>query len=240
MHRKLLVSDVDGTLLGDDEALARFVRWYESRVDQIALVYSSGRFCESIVDSIEQTALPAPTAIIGGVGTEIYGYPHATPVRGWQEQFERWDAGAVCRVAARHSCLEPQPEEFQSTYKRSYFAYDAPASFLGELEQELLGAGVSAQIVYSSNRDLDVLPLPANKGTAIVFLAAHWKVPAERTLVSGDSANDLAMFQQGFWGIVVGNAHRALKELSDANVYQARAEFADGVVEGLDYWLGRI
>ena len=46
------------------------------------------------------------------------------------------------------------------------------------------------------------------------------------------------MFEQGFRGIVVGNAHPELKALNGSDIYQAEGEFAWGVLEGLEHWLG--
>ena len=56
-------------------------------------------------------------------------------------------------------------------------------------------------------------------------------------IVSGDTANDLMMFLQGFRGIVVANAHRELKELSGEKVYVSPYAYAEGVLDGLRYWL---
>jgi hypothetical protein len=47
------------------------------------------------------------------------------------------------------------------------------------------------------------------------------------------------MFQQGFRGVVVANAHEELQNLSDANVYQSPESFARGVLDGVDYWTNR-
>src|SRR5690606_25882668 len=68
----LIVSDLDGTLLGDDGALRCFAAWYDERRADFRLVYSSGRFLDSVRQSIAETYLPEPDAVICGVGTEIY------------------------------------------------------------------------------------------------------------------------------------------------------------------------
>jgi mannosylfructose-6-phosphate phosphatase len=62
--------------------------------------------------------------------------------------------------------------------------------------------------------------------------------PRERVIVSGDSANDLSMFKQGFPGIVVGNGHPELKDLRGESIFQATLPQAGGVLQGLQYWLG--
>ena len=50
----LIVSDVDGTLLGDDRALREFTDWLAPRRAQFRLAYNSGRFPDSIRQSIER------------------------------------------------------------------------------------------------------------------------------------------------------------------------------------------
>jgi hydroxymethylpyrimidine pyrophosphatase-like HAD family hydrolase len=50
----LLICDLDGTLLGDSRALDEFVAWYELAQVHFRLVYSSGRFIDSVRISIDQ------------------------------------------------------------------------------------------------------------------------------------------------------------------------------------------
>jgi mannosylfructose-6-phosphate phosphatase len=238
--RSLLVSDLDGTLLGSDAGLTKFVQWYEPRRERLWLVYSSGRFADSIVESIATTALPTPRAIIGGVGTEIrltaeQGLGSKT-LDSWPQSWAPWNAESIRAAISIHKELTPQADEFQSSHKLSFFGYDLSPEFLELLQAQLASLGHRANLVYSSARDLDILPAKVDKGTAAVYLAGHWKIPAERVFVSGDSANDAAMFGHGFRGIVVGNGHSELQALTDPAVYKALGQYAYGVLEGLEYW----
>ena len=238
--RSLIVSDVDGTLLGDDDALDRFCQWLAPRRDGFSLVYSSGRFFNSIVESVRTTALPVPDAVIGGVGTDIRLWSDATghPLESWSRQFLRWDAAKISRILQSFDWLQLQPAEFLSEFKLSYFARDVTSPMFDRLRRTLTESGFEVEIVYSSNRDLDILPAGANKGTAAGFLASHWGVAARQVHVAGDSGNDLAMFSQDFRGIVVGNAHPELKALNAESVYHSAFGYADGVRDGLEYWSG--
>ncbi len=237
--RDLLISDVDGTLLGGDGALGEFARWYEPRRERLALVYNSGRFVDSLRESIAATELPEPAALIGGVGTQIRCYASRRPIGNWPPADGGWQPAVICSVLAQYPELELQPAELLSDYKISYFAHGAPSELIEELRQRLEAAGCRVELVYSSDRDLDVLPVGVHKGSAAAYLAAHWGFHKDRVLVSGDSANDLAMFTGGFRGIVVGNAHAELKRLDSGRVYQASRPYAGGVLEGLNHWLDR-
>lgn len=233
----LLVSDLDGTLLGDERALVEFIGWYDRGKNHLRLVYSSGRFPESVRDSIDTHGLPEPDAIIGGVGTEIHDLTARRRLIGWPPISYRWNPLIVRTTCALHEQLQEQPQHLLSHYKVSFYGYDLDESFLGHLAHELATAGQDVALVYSSNRDLDILPSDTNKGTAAAFLAERWRIEREQVIVAGDSGNDLEMFCQGFRGIVVGNAQPELKSLVDPGVYQAAGHYATGVVEGLEHWL---
>lgn len=236
----LFVSDIDHTLLGDDAALDQFAKWYHEHRDSLRLAYNSGRFRPSVEHSIAETALPSPDAIVGGVGTEIYLSAEKHNLSGWPATGESWNLDVIWSVLRTHKELDPQPEEFQSRYKASCFGDDLPSEFIELLGEQLHALGQEVEIVYSSQLHLDVLPRDTNKGGATARLAAHWDIPPERVLVAGDSGNDLAMFQQGFLGIVVGNGHAELKALCGERVFVAERHHAAGVLEGLEYWLGRM
>jgi len=237
----LIVSDLDGTLLGDDTALLRFVAWYDEMRPTFRLAYSSGRFYDSIRESIAETNLPEPDAVICGVGTEIYAGDSDEPLPGWPQVIaENWNAVLIRKICAQFGEMEPQPDKFQSHYKLSYYAHYLTESCLARLRQALDAAGQKASVVYSSHRDLDVLPARTHKGAAAAFLADHWSISRRRVIVAGDSGNDAAMFHEGFRGIVVGNAKPELRALNAPNIYHAAASYAAGVVEGLDHWNRRV
>jgi len=242
MHQRcILFTDLDGTILGDDQAVVRFATWYSAQSDCLAIVYNSGRFFHSVAESIKSTDLPDPHAVIGGVGTDISLYPSGEFIEQWHQVLRKnWDHRRVRQLLLSVPELELQPEQFQSPYKVSCYLYNADGDQLRNIEARLRKSSLDVSIIYSSKRDLDVLPARADRGTASAFLASIWEIDTDRVMVSGDSGNDLALFQQGFRGIVVGNAHEELKSLDGGNVYHAQGTYADGVIEGLEYWLKKI
>lgn len=233
----LIVSDIDGTLLGDDEALRKFAAWIAARAASIRLAYASGRFFESVRESINTTPLPMPDAVLGGVGTDIRFCPSGTEFTAWHHQIGvNWDAERVRRALSSVDGVRLQPAEHQSLYKVSFYAEDLGPAELEQIHSRLREVGIDASVIYSSSRDLDILPASANKGTAAAFLARTWNIAHDNVIVCGDSGNDQSMFDQGFRGIVVSNAMDELKQLNGKNVYHAQQPFAAGVLEGLEHF----
>jgi mannosylfructose-6-phosphate phosphatase len=236
----LLISDLDGTLLGDDAALQRFVAWHRGQRHRLRLVYNSGRLFDSIQRSVQEFGLPEPDAVIGGVGTEVREFPSGRVINAWPECARNgWQPDPILGLITAMPGIELQPADNLTHYKLSFFYRDASSQQLDDLLATLHQAGHAVEIIYSSRRDLDILPRGVNKGTAAAFLAQCWQIPSQRVMVSGDTGNDLAMFGLGFRGIVVGNAHDELRQLSSPDVYQARQSYAAGVLEGLEYWLSQ-
>jgi hypothetical protein len=233
--RRILVTDLDGTLLGDDRALERFADWYATRRDGCRLVYATGRSHESLDGLIVETRLPDPDAMIVSVGTELYD-SDGNPWPGWSERFAAWDADRARRALATIHWLDPQPAAAQTRMKASYNARGLRPADLGFLREALRAAGIEATFVYSSSLYLDVLPPGSGKGEGALVVARAWGSPAADVLVFGDSGNDLQLFQRGFLGTIVANALPELTAGVGPETYRSPYPFADGVLDGIRHW----
>lgn len=232
----LFCSDLDGTLLGRPEAASRFRQLWDSLGDdRPVLLYSTGRLVEDGRRVVGEGGLPEPDYFTGGVGTTIHDADGV--MNGFSEVLdEGWDRAAAVEVVRSFPGIDEQPPEQQHEWKSSWFWHDAGEEDLDRLRRALSEAGVSAQVIYSSARDLDVLPQAANKGNALQWLCRQLGVSLDQVVVAGDTGNDASMFQvPGVRGIMPGNAEPELREAA-AGAYAAGGECAAGVIEGLIHY----
>lgn len=236
----LLVSDLDNTLVGDHEALLVLNQSLKGHRQKLFLVYATGRSYPSARELQSEQGLIEPDFWITGVGSEIYccGVLDLQWAKRIAEGWERAHAGSI---AQKFQQLLPQPKSEQNAYKISYFLDPrAPSHLLTDLQAALTDAGLDAQVIFSSNRDVDILPAKANKGCAVIYLRDQLHMPAENTLVCGDSGNDISLFEQSTLGLIVGNAQLELldwhRNHGKPGHYLAQKPYAWGILEGLAYF----
>lgn len=234
----LFCSDLDGTLIGNAEATRRFRAAWEALSPEARplLVYSSGRLLSDLRRFVDEGLLPAGDFWIGGVGTEVFDVRAGRMLEEFGEYLGvGWKLDAAREVVARTHGVRPQPAEFQTPFKSSWYWDNASAEQIRELKRQLAEAGVAARVVYSSSRDLDIIPRNATKGGSLDWLTKRLSVPLDQVLVAGDTGNDASMFRlPGVRGIIVENAFPELYEATvDIPVFSSRRILADGVLDGL-------
>jgi sucrose-phosphate synthase len=168
--QKLLVTDLDGTLIGDETALTRFRAAWPTLSADYYLVYASGRPYRSIRQVMAEQILPEPDAIISGVGSEIYDAAgHRWP--GWNTRHATWSGELVRASLAHFTRLRLQDDDSQTPLKVSYRIDDLTPKEEAAIRRALEDAGLETTFIYSHGSYLDILPPGAGKGLAARFLA---------------------------------------------------------------------
>jgi sucrose-6F-phosphate phosphohydrolase len=180
------------------------------------------------------------------VGTEIYLPPLTSashPLAAWREMLlAEYSRDQAVSFLAGIEGLVMQPDVFNTELKTSCFLDGCPDpdGAATEIRGRVEPHADRYQVVWSSGRDLDILPASSGKGKAIRFLVEQCGLDAGRLVVAGDTGNDAAMFEQFDKGVVVANAKPELiafaKSLADSRVYQAKQPYAAGVEEGLEHF----
>jgi len=231
----LFVSDVDDTLLGDETALENLARKLSGHRQSIVIAYNSSRPCASVRTSLAtHPGIPEPDYIIGALGTEIEDARSRQLDLDYSQRLKvDWDRDSIAKMMHELG-FQPHRDEYQTPYKASYNVSNMAdyQIVLDHLDEK----NIRVNVIYSGGVNLDLIPKNADKGLAVVDLRQLLNLPSERVVVAGDSGNDVDMFLHNFKGIVVGNADEDLKTLSGTNIYQAKADYADGVLEGLHFW----
>jgi sucrose-6F-phosphate phosphohydrolase len=239
-----LVTDIDGTLIGEETStrelrglLLEERRALEAVGARQRWVIATGRSIKSAREVLLETGFELADfdAFVTSVGAELYLPGEATPCSTYQA---RLGAGgfrrdAVLEALAACDFLSLQTDEEQAPYKVSYLMPDEPAH-RERLYAALGGLPFACETIISHDQYLDIGPRPGGKGAAVAHLIERWGLSAPRTIAAGDSRNDTNMLDRHWPAIVVGNGWKELDFLrARPNVYFAAEKHAAGVLEGL-------
>ncbi|BFM40812.1 sucrose-phosphate phosphatase [Synechocystis sp. LKSZ1] len=236
----LLISDLDHTWVGDPRAQQRLQAYLQARRREVCLVYATGRSYASARHLQAEVGLLEPDYWITAVGSEIYGPQGLDSI--WAKHLSiGWQRQAIVDLATQMTGLRPQPSQEQNPWKISFYL-DSPAlvPVLQDLQHQLEQARLQAQIIFSSGRDVDLLPRNGNKGNASQYLRKQLGFSPQQTLVCGDSGNDISLFTGEAYGVIVNNAQAELLHWyhrhGQTHHYYAQASHAAGILEALAYF----
>jgi sucrose-phosphate synthase len=234
---RLIVTDLDNTLTGDDESLAEFVHLIREN-DHVGFGVATGRRLDSALALIEELGLPRPDLIDTDVGTQLHYGEDLTLDHSWQKSIGyAWKPDEIRAVLDDLPGFFPQDEEKQSDFKISYEIDMEKAPTTTAIKRTLREAGLRAKIVLSLGMYLDVIPVRGGSGLSMRHVLWKWGFAPEHVLVAGDSGNDAGMLLGRTLGVVVANHSKELNRLrNQPRVYFANAAHAAGILEGIQYY----
>ncbi|WP_375457703.1 HAD family hydrolase [uncultured Enterovirga sp.] len=256
---RLVVSDVDGTLVQPDKSLAPSTVAAANRLRSagIPLAIVSARPPRGIAWIADELGLAFTAGFNGGTVVRRDGTlleSHLVPadaartaldllvrhgIDAWLFTETEW---LVVNPTGSHVPHERMTVRFDERVVESFEPYiaqagkitgvtdDAPRLAAVEAElQALLGQTASAK--RSQSYYLDVTNQAANKGNAVRLIARHAGVDPSEVAVLGDMANDLPMFDVAGFSIAMGNASAEVKARASA---VTDANDADGWARAVD------
>lgn len=234
---RLLISDIDNTLLGDSEALSQLTGHIDDH-NSLGFGVATGRHLDSALKVLREHGVPTPDVLITSVGSEIYYGRQMQPDSQWQRHIDyRWERERLQQALDGIPGLRLQPRDNQGRHKLSYFIDPDKAPPIRELTRHMRRHNLSANLIYSHQAYLDLLPIRASKGQAVRYLGAKWGIAPHHMLVAGDSGNDIEMLRGETLGVVVGNYSPELRHLrGEPKIYFAQGHYAHGILEGLEHY----
>jgi sucrose-phosphate synthase len=235
---RLIISDIDNTLIGDAPGLNRLINLLQESYRNIGFGIATGRRIESALSILKKSKIPMPDIFLTAVGSEIHYGASLVEDRTWKHHLNYfWQPEMVKNVLGELPGLLLQKETEQRKYKISYNLDPKKAPKKSAIIRFLRRHKLRVKVIHSHNKYLDILPIRASKGLAVRYLAIKWGLPLERILVAGDSGNDEEMLSGNVLGVVVGNYSSELKRLyGKPRIYFAENAYANGIIEGIQHY----
>jgi len=238
---KLIVSDMDGTLLNSKHELdPSFFEIYEKlKTRNIQFIAASGRQYFSIADKFksildEITIIAENGSFVKKNGTEVLVKAIDISLLQNVIQYARNIPDTYIVLCGKNGAyIEQDNELFINYFKEFYNKYSLVNDLLKDANDDYFkialynpkGAEINIypyfdefktnlQVKISSEYWVDIMQLQVNKGNAIEFIQKQNNISKEETLVFGDYLNDLEMFYQAGTSIAMQNAHPELKKIA--------------------------
>ncbi|HUV94315.1 MAG TPA: Cof-type HAD-IIB family hydrolase [Anaerolineae bacterium] len=260
MPYKLIALDLDGTVLRENLTMsARVHRALRSAAERgVQLTLASGRGYPSMRRWVEELRITVPVICYqGAVVTDpltrrclrqrtfpltliqeladlarrhdltltLYAddQVYVKDKRHADDFYEKW-FGLPCHVVDDLALALPT-----EPFKCIYIATEAELDRLRpDFERQFAGR---LRVMRSHRFFLEGLPLGADKGTALAWVAERLGISREETMAIGDSGNDAGMIAWAGLGVAMGNASAEAKSVAD---YVAPSVDDDGLAQAIE------
>ncbi len=257
MRYRLLVTDVDGTLLPPDRRLLPSVREavHAAQARGARVCLATGRMWRSVRPYVEAVGADSPVVLYNGA--VVYDFQggrvlerHALDREGVRRALEVLREFPEVRphlFADEQVYVDRQDEQSRAYLERDGITAEEVGDLLAHLPPEpvkvlVVGppdrlASVDAELarrapqvrrVFSERNFLELLPPGVSKGSALRTVCAAVGVGPEEAVAVGDNPNDLEMLEAAGVGVAVSGAHPELLRVAD---YVTRAGPGQAIVE---------
>lgn len=256
---RLVVSDVDGTLVDSSKQVTDGVRAAVARLRDAGIGFSiiSARPRSGMMPIAEALEIDSPMGAFNGgtvftrdgtvshadrveraVLEGVFAAAEGAAVDTWVFADDLWyastDVGGHVDSEKRASNQNPVvTQNFTDLFDRVdkvTFVSDDP-DLLIDLRKRMHGFDDRATIAQSQTYYLDVTPVSGNKGAGLTALSKAMNVPLEQIAVLGDQANDLPMFARAAVSYAMGQGPEAVRAEA---THVVASNDDDGVAEAID------
>jgi Cof subfamily protein (haloacid dehalogenase superfamily) len=260
---RLVVSDIDGTLVRQDKSLSEGVVAAVQRLRNADVAFSliSARPPSGMLWIAAKLLLTGNIASFNGgtivkAGGEIVSADLIDPASAAytlamfdRPSVETWlfaDGNWYARTAqGEHVARERKAANIEPVIVGSFagllarvnkiVAVSSDGALLKRLDSEVaLELGAAATVSRSQTYYLDVTAPRANKGDGVATLAVAFGFPLASVVVLGDQHNDLAMFARAGMSIAMGQASEGVRA---AATHVSRSNEEDGVADAIDRFI---
>lgn len=236
---RALFTDLNRSLLGDDQALKELVKVVRANRKRMKFCINTGLRLDTALRLLRKHGIPEPDVLIASAGTEITYAPKLTEDTGWKHHIEKqWTPKQVHRVLKEVPGIRPRDADQQSEFKISYL-YDAEnAPSINAISARLFQEEQAVNVVFSHGEYLNIVPIRASKGLAMRHVAAKFGIPLERVLAIGGSGADEDMMRGNTLAAIVGNrTHEELSQLVESSrIHFASKSYAAGILEAMEFY----
>lgn len=257
---RLVISDVDGTLVRKDKSLSPHVITAVRRLQDAGVAFTliSARPMSGVMPLIAPLGIDIPVAAINGgiifrpdgstiaehrvdpqVTRGVFALADDVAVDRWVFAGNRWYASSLDGIHVEHERVASNQEpilrqDFADLHDRAdkvtFVSDDAP--LLREFARRAIAEfGAGATIGQSQTYYLDVTNARANKGDGVAALAGMLGVDLAEVAVFGDMDNDIAMFARAGVSVAMGQAPDGVKAAAD---HVSASNDQDGVAHAIE------
>ena len=259
---RLVISDMDGTIIGRNEQVPAEAAEFISNLEAHGILFTiaTGRSEGYMQSKIKQMGIRHPyiatngATIMNGSCAVMRKQFSIAPLRQVLEHCRELGLSVMYTFMGeerteflsdwvlregekrgRPYTAEPFTEEEWACLKADKILIMDPARSGAVFEVEQLLNAVGSDAVYVRYRDkaLELNEKTANKAAAIEKLIQILQVPMQEVLVIGDDDNDIEMFSAGCKSAAVGNVSENARPFAD---YVCRAALFDGVKEAVAHF----
>ncbi len=239
---KLLISDLDGTLLEKDHSISHEVFELVKKIENLGVLFSiaTGRALSAAKDYIEKLNLTTPVILFNGARIYdpvqnkyivqyflskkavelalkvINSNRNLTAAFFVNEEVYMYNVGPNAATYLIRDALTYRSVDdlrFVENLNITKIVFASYPYNLSKLEIELPEFfEQQADVVRSEDDLLEILPRSINKGSALKKLCELLKITLDEVIAMGDSMNDFQMIKTSGIGIAVGKASDELKK----------------------------